>query len=116
LYTSQDAGQTWQAAPLPAPFGSFDFIGLEEGWLLGSQTSEPQADKEVFHTTDGGQTWTGQAQGILGGQVDFVDPQNGWVAPGNAVVDENGQPSVPALLQSSDGGKTWQEPGSQSSP
>jgi heat shock protein HslJ/photosystem II stability/assembly factor-like uncharacterized protein len=97
FYASTDGGQTWQSSPLPISSAEFEFISPNEGWLLGWEDPSA-AEQEVFHTTDGGQTWESLATVGQGGHIEFNHTQNGWIASG-----------VLTLLQSADGGHSWQQ-------
>jgi photosystem II stability/assembly factor-like uncharacterized protein len=100
LYTSQNGGQTFGPLPVPAQYGSFDFIDPLTGWLIGSFA--PGATRfTLFNTVDGGQNWRSLANLGWTGQPDFVDPQNGWVVARSA--------DTTALVHTTDGGATWQE-------
>lgn len=114
LLVTQDLGQTWQFAPLPAGYPSGEyaypqmkFFDPRHGVLVpgGSQGTIGA----VFYTTaDGGQTWTEVPQGIhftqLGAAIDFVSAQVGfaWILAGDA---QGAAP--PAIYETTDSGRTW---------
>jgi photosystem II stability/assembly factor-like uncharacterized protein len=100
LYVGKDndAPEAW---PLPLPFGSFDFISPDEGWMVGSQRDDPSAPGEVYHTTDGGRNWTLVISTGWQGTPDFVNSNIGWVIA--RVADKS------ALVVTGNGGVTWVE-------
>lgn len=66
------------------------FINPDVGWALG---------KDIYQTADGGQTWTKMSTVQWEGQFSFVSEQLGWA------VARSGKEY--ALVQTEDGGKTW---------
>jgi photosystem II stability/assembly factor-like uncharacterized protein len=99
LYASHDGGQTFNAHPLPSPYGNFYFIDLNWGWLLGTVRDDPTLPANLYVTNDGGRTWTPLTPTNWQGVPDFVDANTGWVAATHA--------DVAALVMSKNGGKTW---------
>ena len=102
LWSTNDGGETWQAALLP-DIGALGFINADTGWLLGS-LDDPLAPS-LYKTEDGGKSWTAIAS--LGWntstpwhKLNFVDDMNGWVA---TIGQANG-----TLVFTADGGKTWE--------
>lgn len=99
LYSTADAGQTWQAMALPSNFeaassgdGALFFPSAQSGLVLG---------RVIYRTDDGGKTWSKGKQVNWDGQFSFVDMNTGWAVARNA-----GQI---ALVKTADGGKTWTE-------
>jgi photosystem II stability/assembly factor-like uncharacterized protein len=96
LYTSGDAGATWEVDPLPAPVRAPDwdltFFDSDAGLLLG---------REIYKTVDGGESWEHVKTVNWDGQFSFVDPLNGWA------VATSGDRL--ALVRTFDGGRTWEE-------
>jgi photosystem II stability/assembly factor-like uncharacterized protein len=100
LYASQDGGQSFHSLPVPAQYGSINFLNPQTGWLIGSFTIDA-VHFTLFGTVDGGQNWKSIANLGWTGMPDFVDAQNGWV------VAKTGD--VTALVHTTDGGASWQE-------
>lgn len=90
LFTTADGGQSWQAIPYPG--GAATFLDPSFGWALG---------QEIHQTHDGGQNWTLLSQVDWSGLFSFVDQQNGWAVAYND--------TEIALVQTTDGGRTWQQ-------
>ena len=106
VFSTQDAGQTWQSRPLEtgetsSPIGGalLEFIDPSTGWLaLRLQSGSSFSLGMLFVTGDGGLTW--QPRSLpLGEPVRFRDPLNGWTAGG---------PDGAQLYATQDGGFTWQ--------
>ena len=113
VFSTQDAGQTWQSRPRTAgarplevgetnsPIGgaSLEFIDPITGWLaLRLQSGSSFSLGMLFATGDGGLTW--QPRSLpLGEPVRFRDPLHGWTAGG---------PDGSQLYATQDGGFTWQ--------
>jgi len=63
LYTSQDAGVTWQLVPNSPAFTEFLVAGMKKGHLIGF------AGDSAFESTDGGATWKKAVDKPKGGAV-----------------------------------------------
>jgi photosystem II stability/assembly factor-like uncharacterized protein len=103
LYTTTDGGQSWAPHSLPQPPGGLTptvyFQSLDNGWIISQDGSL------VYQTTDRGLHWTTyRSTPALKevGSVDFIDSQRGFAE----AISSNSQ-SV--LLQTTDGGRTWQQ-------
>jgi len=99
VYTSPDAGRTWQkAGTAPAAGTATSVAGTSTGAIVLATTAGIELSK------DGGATWTA-AQGTLpaGGfsYVGMTTPDQGVAVPADAAVH--------AVWFSYDGGATWQE-------
>ena len=101
LYASSDDGATWSQHPLPLPFGKLSMLGLREGFLVGSLTTDPAANGAVYHSADGGATWSMLTSTAWIGLPEFVDDHTGWV-----IATHNDQT---AYVHTLDGGRTWVE-------
>lgn len=89
LYETADGGQTWQRFDYPG--GQLIFFDENIGLALG---------KDIYRTEDGGRKWERISFVTWEGQFSFVDEQRGW-AVARAGDDI-------ALVQSIDGGRTWE--------
>ncbi len=88
---SEDAGSSWHLSPAS---GNEFFLDAQNGWRL--------VNRQVQQTFNSGQGWINvKTVAWETAQFDFVDLSTGWaiVTNGNAT----------ALVQTTDGGKTWQE-------
>jgi photosystem II stability/assembly factor-like uncharacterized protein len=106
-----DGGRTWQSVAIdgnfPAMRAVLSFPDVNHGFLLMSRDRFATQDGSVFRTDDGGTTWrkVGSAPSV-GPMFVALDTQTLW---------GGGQGSAapvkvwPALLESKDGGVTWQE-------
>jgi photosystem II stability/assembly factor-like uncharacterized protein len=84
LYSTDDAGDSWQRLPDPPPGGSvFAFRGNSEAWLASGEPGPAR----VHRSFDGGLSW--QARDIPVGKVTTaIGPWNTWVMllPGDGVI------------------------------
>jgi photosystem II stability/assembly factor-like uncharacterized protein len=101
LYASTDGGQSWARRMLPALYTSIDLLGSDEGFLVGSINSGPDATGAVYHTSNGGADWLLTTSTGWTGLPDFIDSQNGWVVATHS--------QVTAFVHTIDGGRTWVE-------
>ena len=105
VYLTEDGGLTWVPHALPTSSG-FDgptFLTHGTGWFAGYAVaaggSYPTFDR-LYVTHDGGLTWSplGQAKA---GQLQMLDQRVGWG------FDVSGDVAA-GLLETADGGRTWQ--------
>jgi len=103
IFTTGDGGLNWQRqwpAAYGGPFAAVDFTSVERGFAVPLY-----AQNTIVQTADGGSTWSPLAAfgatTLLTG-VDFTDASHGW-----AWTAAFG--AAPALLATSDGGRTWVE-------
>lgn len=102
LYTSQDSGQTWSVHSLPAAIGNVDIQPGGPIWMLGTDSMERDAERELFRSEDGGTSWQTMMSNLnWQGQLNFVDSQNGFALVTTA--------DAPQLIKTNDGGLTWVE-------
>jgi photosystem II stability/assembly factor-like uncharacterized protein len=96
LYVTHDGGQSWR----PTNFllaTTYDFLDGSRGWATDGTN--------LWVTTDGAQNWMVLPQRSPFSSVsslDFVSPTVGWALTSPPIG------SAPALLQTTDGGHTWQ--------
>jgi photosystem II stability/assembly factor-like uncharacterized protein len=97
LYTTRDAGASWQAGPvLPDNSFTYYFLDPSHGWTLNAKTNG------LFFTSDGGRHWS--TVGTIPGthvvmDLQFVTAKIGWAL---SPVDAG-----EAILRTDDGGLTW---------
>jgi len=102
-----DGGATWneQLSGIYLPLNSVSFINHNSGWAVGDSGT-------IIRTSDGGQNWVLQdcpdkfSSWYLN-SVCFTDGNKGWTAGSSNKMDWNTNGSV--ILQTIDGGETWQE-------
>jgi photosystem II stability/assembly factor-like uncharacterized protein len=113
LFRSRDRGETW-AERVPPPQiinGNIAFVDDRNGWALsaGSPAMGCMAQYfEVWRTIDGAATWqkayeSGLAtinEGGCKGALAFVDADHGYMGVSS-------RDAPPAILRTSDGGRTW---------
>ncbi len=96
IYVTHDGGTTWKSTmPLPAAFGTIDFVDTQHGWVTDGMV--------LYNTSDGGQHWTKLSPGTNFKQItylSFVSSTTGW-----AIGRQSNTSSF--LLKTVDGGKTW---------
>ncbi len=111
LFSTTDAGSTWQAVNLPDPAGSPNlyedmnnacgsynpyFFGNDLGHLsvtcINYSTQQPVNSYFIYTTQDGGSTWAGSA--YPGASLYFFSADTGWALSNK-------------IQQTTDGGKTW---------
>jgi photosystem II stability/assembly factor-like uncharacterized protein len=99
LYRSNDAGQTWEANPLPGR--ELFFLDPNLVWSVAEgDVNNPTAVRHLFRSDDGGQSWADITTVTWGAQFDFVDANTGWA------VARSGEEL--AFVHTTDGGATWQ--------
>jgi len=89
LYTTADGGASWQTSVFPG--GELYLLDPGHGWALST---------DLHWTEDGGTSWTKIKTVAWEGQFSFVSPQLGWA------VARSEQEA--ALVQTADGGRTWE--------
>ncbi len=112
IYRTRDGGQTWTSTAVPMDVTNAVFLNMQQavavdpGW------------KALLKTSDGWNHWTTAPLQTPFAQLsgfDFVSPALGWVLADNrtrALPEPGGglqKRDVIALLQTTDGGRTWQE-------
>jgi hypothetical protein len=118
LYSTETAGNTWSTIPLPVPaqvvgdwnkhtrITSIAFLDAVSGWLFQNDhyqfTNNQQNAENTFirSTENSGIDWTLPVTVYWSGQFSFVNPKAGWA------LAHSGQTS--ALVQTTDGGITWE--------
>ncbi len=127
IWHTEDGGRTWRKLAVLKDIERLYFAGNEHGWAAGD-------GKKVYETTDGGKTWTelaaaaepdstpdrtvynwidfaGRDTGIITGwNQPAPDPRRlvpEWVSPAHASASRRETPRLSILLQTRDGGKTW---------
>ncbi len=119
ILTTQDGGGSWDRIDRGGMFGSAvnDLHGAGSAGGVFAVTSKG----EVLHSADGGATWSDTPQPL--GEVHlshifFIDDQYGWITAGQTVMEtvpgeHNDEEKLVgykdgALLQTTDGGATWE--------
>jgi photosystem II stability/assembly factor-like uncharacterized protein len=117
-----DGGLHWQnvtpanafsntTTPMPTPQSAF--LNDQDAWVVTPVATPPSRALNgirVLRTTDSGKSW--QSTNILtpaGARTDaphFLNPSNGWLQTFGQAGD-----SVSAIFHTTDGGKSWNEPG-----
>jgi len=96
IYVTHDGGTTWKSTvPLPAAFGTIDFVDTQHGWATDGMV--------LYNTSNGGHHWAKLSPGANFKQVtdlSFVSSTTGW-----AIGGQSNNSSF--LLKTVDGGKTW---------
>jgi hypothetical protein len=114
FYHTHDGGQNWQPATPVRLEGRWSFISSRKGWLWSPRgySSDLRIPGKgiLYYTSDGGNTWkpvkvkksleSYLARGGNIAQLEFVDARVGW-----AITWEKDDQTE--LLQTTDGGKTW---------
>lgn len=100
LYVAR-AGGTFSARDLPQPYGNLHFLNPQEGWFIGTASSDPTTPGEIYYSTDGGLTWKLVLATGWQGRPDFIDSKTGWV------VARTGEQY--ALVYTANGGVLWEE-------
>lgn len=103
VYLTHDGGATWVPSPVPlaasAPPPTVAFQSLDAGWAVSADGATG------YRTVDGGQHWSEHPlRPALAGlhEIHFFDAQQGL-----ALIDLSG--SQTALLETHDGGDSWQQ-------
>jgi photosystem II stability/assembly factor-like uncharacterized protein len=99
-YLSSVTGPEWKMWDLPGTLIGVDFLDDRRGWMI--TTGAPGRLNEIYKTINGGATWIKINQASWKtAQFDFVSDLTGWAIVGNG--------KTLALINTVDGGKTWQE-------
>ena len=113
LYTTQNGGQTWTSTAVPFDVTNVVFIDMNHAVSAGDTDS-----KALYTTSDGWKHWTKVQIQTTFKRIyafDFVSPALGWALADNRMIflPEPGggirKGDVIALVQTTDGGRTWQE-------
>jgi uncharacterized protein (TIGR03437 family) len=110
FFRSTDSGVTFSATSISTFVEGIGTDALHAGVVYAATH-----DGKIYKTTDFGATWT-SLPGILPPQFNRLlsvaaDPNNSsvlWGAGEGSCLDSNHNPFICGLVQSSDGGKTWQ--------
>jgi photosystem II stability/assembly factor-like uncharacterized protein len=114
FYHTRDGGQSWQRTTPTRLDGLWSFISARKGWLWSPKAYSSNltfpGKGTLCYTSNGGNTWrpvkvkksldSYLARGGNIAQLEFVDARTGW-----AVTWEKDDKT--RLLQTTDGGKTW---------
>jgi hypothetical protein len=95
LYSSEDAGKSWTILPLPEKV-----VGNDSTLIFFDEKTCLLLGRDLYQSNDGGKTWTFIKTVSWTGQFSFLDDQTGW-----AVATSDNHEN--ALVQTSNGGKTW---------
>lgn len=104
-----DAGRTWTAWRVPAPFRS----GLQqENWIqmLNPRDGWMDAGFALWTTDDGGKRWHKSSYLLVGPfGADFVSPSTGWALNGALNGRKKGKPTSwhYRVMSTADGGRRW---------
>jgi len=106
MYTTQDGGQSWQAAPATL---ENERAQIDTVQILSAKDAFVRCGRNLCSTSDGAQTWRhlpdslnfdqSAAASDYVSQFNFIDPSIGW-----AISGESGATN---LWKSTDGGATW---------
>lgn len=108
MYTTANQGKTWIISPMPAgAFAQLQFVNPRDGWLF---VLDPEDDYlgTLYRTSNGGQGWEllkRTAWKHL--SLSFVNDLLGWAVACDMVHCYQ-QDAERALVQTVDGGRTWQ--------
>ena len=113
IYRTPDGGQSWTSTAVPFDVTNAVFIDMDRAVSVSATES-----KTLYTTSDGWKHWTKvqiltEFTRIYG--FDFVSPTVGWAFADNRTVFRPepgggiGKGDVIALLQTTDGGRTWHE-------
>ncbi len=105
---TDDGGVTWyDVTPPNSPALGYpakaEFIDDMHGWLIVSDTSNPNAGT-LYRTSNGGASWTPISVPFGSGDLHFIDQNNGWVM---AYLGAGAGSMGVAIFQTTDGGQTW---------
>lgn len=95
LYSSEDAGGSWNIFPLPEKVN-----GSKSTLIFFDDNNTQLLGRDMYRSEDDGETWTFIKTVSWDGQFTFIDDQTGWAVATNDNREK-------ALVQTTNGGKTW---------
>jgi photosystem II stability/assembly factor-like uncharacterized protein len=107
LLASTDGGVTWTRI-FTGPLERVSFVSSTDGWAVGHLF--PAGSQQLEATSDGGHTWRDlpvpcPREAGIATDLSFVTPTHGWLlCTGEGGAGEEGK----AVLETGDGGRTWQ--------
>ena len=106
--STTNGGAAWEQQPLELDFPSlFQFLNPNVGWIAGDARGSDVFHPRVLYTSDGGRSWLASSMpaGVVGTPRDmfFIDERKGWL-----ILWNGSRQQFNTLLQSVDGGKSWQ--------
>jgi photosystem II stability/assembly factor-like uncharacterized protein len=100
VYSTLDEGETWEVAAVPGAFQTAQFLDPEIGWVTTTADLNADGPRDIYETVDGGRTFELVRSVNWTGRFSFISETTGWAVASSA----EGQ----ALVQSTNGGDTWQ--------
>jgi photosystem II stability/assembly factor-like uncharacterized protein len=102
-----NGGAVWADQPIDLPYPEILlFLNQNVGWIGGARNGTQVFTPRLFLTTNGGKSWSEASfpEKTSGNPHDlfFVTPKHGWL-----VLWNQGTKGGSALLESTDGGRTW---------
>jgi photosystem II stability/assembly factor-like uncharacterized protein len=106
FYRTEDGGNTWEEKTVvngDKDLSEVSFVDSLVGWVAA------RPHQGIYRTDDGGKNWV-LLQGINNAldlvSVHFINESVGWVV--GADIEKEGPDRKPIVLQTMDGGKTWE--------
>jgi photosystem II stability/assembly factor-like uncharacterized protein len=112
IYTTHDAGKTWNPVRAPENTGLAGLVDAQRGWFVGRQNTGA-LEASIYTTSDGGATWNQQAQDSpvpVCARLEYAGDTIYAQSIGTYPIQLDTFRSVcgqPFLYESKDGGKTW---------
>jgi hypothetical protein len=109
MYTTANQGKTWIISPMPAGLEArLEFINPADGWLY-LRDGLDRSQGRLYRTINGGQSWNLiKRTGWTDVRLDFVGGDLGWAVAASCPQGYcYWNDYVTALVQTTDGGRTW---------
>ena len=103
IYTTRDAGASWDAVRLPAAELAASFSDPQHGWMVAAGARGNTEIRSLYGTVDGGRSWllVSGPHDYFSRELTFADSRTGFTLASTTGSQPGG------LFETRDGGDTW---------